>query len=394
MPGAGGADAAGRSLVVDARGLMQSGIGRYLREVLSRLLDDPRFSQLSLLGKPAELSGFLAGRAGASRVRVVSFPYGFYSIPAQGHWLALAARGALRADAAFFPHYDIPLLGIPGRSVVTVHDLIHFKLPELFPRWRLAAAGFVLRRAVARAQRVVVVSEATGRDLVERFPDFREKVTVIPNGGSAALSAAPPPPARRSAEIRGLRPYLLCVGNRKPHKNWVAAVEVLARLRTEFPEMKLVLVGREFGEGDAVAERARALGVESSVLELGAVPDAELRELYQQTECLLFPSLYEGFGLPVLEAMALGAPVVASDRSSIPEVVGDAGALVDPTDWTTMAAEVRRLVQDSALREERVRLGRERAAGFTWERTAVRTADVLWEVAASRAGSGVSREHP
>jgi glycosyltransferase involved in cell wall biosynthesis len=369
-------------VLVDARGLLTSGIGRYLRGVVAAILADPRVSGVKLLGEPASLRDFARSAAGGHKAAVVPYDHGFYSPAAQAAWLALRARGIADADVAFFPHYDAPCLAMPARSVLTVHDLIHFKVPEAFAAWRRAAAGVLLHRGVTAAARVIAVSDATRRDLVERIPSAAGKVVVVPNGVTRFFGEGAGGGPSVGAGIGG--PYLLCVGNRKPHKNLEGAVETLARLAAARPELRLVVVGEVYPGWSAVLERAEALGVRGRIVELSGVDDARLRALYAGCEALLFLSLYEGFGLPVLEAMAAGAPVVASDRSSIPEVVGDAGLLVDPRDPAAAAAAVLRLAADPAFRAERVRRGRARAAQFTWERAGRETADILNRVAAQR----------
>ncbi len=370
------------SVLVDARGLLSSGIGRYLREVLAVLFRDERFGRIELLGEPEAVRDFCAGMPHAEKARVRSYPYGFYSLRAQMEWLRLHVTGALVADVAFFPHYDAPLVALPARSVVTVHDLIHFKVVEAFPWWRRLAADVLLRRGVASAAEVITVSESTRQDLAERLPAFAEKINVVPNGVSALFEKPIGGSPSEYSPIEG--PYLLCVGNRKPHKNLIVAIEVLAVLRDEAPELRLVLVGDVFRGWDGVLRRADDLGVRDRLVEVSKVSDAVLQSLYAGCEVLLFPSLYEGFGLPVLEAMASGAPVIASNSSSLPEVVGDAGLLVDPRDPYDMARGVLQLRRDSALRNELVRRGRERAARFSWEQTGLETADILHRVAEGR----------
>lgn len=373
----------GVSVVVDARGLRQSGIGRYLREMLRRLLPRPEFGRFILAGDPAELGGFLAGVAGGEKGTVVPFEHAFYSPAAHLHWGMLAASGELRADVAYFPHYDVPLTAGGTPAVVVVHDLIHFRLPQYFPLAKRVAASAVLARAVRQSEAVVVLAGATRRDLLERHPSAGPRLHVIPNGVSGDLASGEASATVGGRPVESLRPFLLCVGNRKPHKNFRTAVEVLARLREQEPALRLVVVGQGF-EGDGVRERARALGVADAVVELIQVSDAELLGLYRAAEVLLFPSLYEGFGLPLLEAMAVGLPVVASDRASIPEVVGDAGIVVGAEDAEGMAAAVARVRGDAALRARLVEAGRRRAAELTWDASADRMAALLLKVARSR----------
>jgi alpha-1,3-rhamnosyl/mannosyltransferase len=359
----------GRSLLVDGRGIAHSGLGRYLREVLARVSADPRFGRVTLLGHPGEARRFAPG------AEVLPFPHGFYSPVGQARWLALAARGALRHDVAFLAHYDVPFPGPPPRSVVVVHDLSHFTLAH-FPAWKVALAGAVLRQTVKRAARVVVPSLSTRDALLERFPWAAPRVRVVSEGVDPSWAA---PAGPLPAGVEG--PYLLCVGNRKLHKNLVTAVEVLHRVRPVHPGMRLVLAGGGGEDSDAVRERVEALGVREAVVELRGVDDEGLRALYAGAACFLFPSLTEGFGLPVLEAMAAGAPVVASSRTSIPEVVGDAGILAGPHDVEALAAGVLRCLDDPAFRAALVERGRARAAGFRWDVAAGEIADLLCEVA-------------
>ncbi len=355
-----------------------SGIGRYLRENLRHVFARAAFGRVRLLGHPGELEAFVAEAGGPEvATEIVPFSHGFYSPGAYAAWLALGARGRLAADVAFFPHYDVPPLGALPPAVVTVHDLMHFRLPAMFAAHKRLLAARVLRRAVRRAARVVTGAEHARRDLTAWMPWAAERITVVPHGVDPSFAAPVPEPAL--AWSGALRPYLLCVGNRKPHKNVVTAVEVLARLRARRPELRLVLAGPRFRGSDGVAERAAALGVADAVVDAGPVSEDRLRALYRDAECLLFPSLYEGFGLPVLEAMASGTPVVASDRTSVPEVVGDAGLMVEALDADAMAAAVERLWSDGALRASLVTRGRERAAAFTWEAAASRVHRIILE---------------
>lgn len=378
-PRAAGRPSEPRSLLADARGLRLSGIGRYTREVLARVLRDPRFGRVALLGRPHELRGFLEGLREAGRAEVVPFAHHYYSPAAQLHWLSLGARGALAADAGFFPHDDVPLGGPLPPSLVTVHDLAQFRLPTLFPAWKRALGGVVLRSAVSRARRVVADSRFTRDDLAARFPAAAAKMEVVHLGVGGDIATHAPSEAAL-ARASELAPFLLVVGNQKPHKNLGAALQVLARLRGERPGLRLVVAGRHYPGDEPLATRARGLGVEDAVVDLGAVDDDLLRALYGSAECLLFPSYFEGFGLPVLEAMAWGLPVVASNRASIPEAVGDAGLMADPDDWDAMAEAVRSL-RPGPLRDEMVARGRRRAALVTWDATAERTVELLLEVA-------------
>lgn len=376
-----GSEGRGITLTVDARGLRASGIGRYLREVLAFVMSDSRFGNVTLLGDPPEVNRWLDSTPHAVESRVVPFDHPFYSPSSQLHWLALRASAQIDTDAYFFPHYDGPVVGLPRRSLVTVQDLIHFKVPEAFPRGKRIAAGLMLRRVCRQAGRIVVTSEATREDLEDRLPFTASKTVVIPLGISAAFAPEGVNGKRGPVEP----PFILCVGNQKAHKNQVAAVETLARLRARWPELRLVLAGRAYEGTELVRERARRLDVEESVVEIVEPDDEQLLQLYRSCGALLFPSLYEGFGLPVLEAMSAGAPVVAANTSSIPEVAGEAAILVGPHDYDAMASATARLLDDDRHRSEILQAGARRARQFSWTDTAQRIADEL--AAIGRAGA-------
>jgi glycosyltransferase involved in cell wall biosynthesis len=368
-------------VVVDARALGCSGIGRYLEELLLQWLAEPPFAALTLLGDPDRLHALVAASAGALPVTVLAHDGAFYTARAQRSWLRVRRRALAGAAAAFFPHWDAPLVGLPAASVVTVHDLIHFRVAEAASPLRRAVAGPVLRRVVTGAGRVVCGSEASRGDLVAMLPDARDRVRVIPYGVSDRFRGAPPAGA---GPVEG--PYLLCVGNQKPHKNLAAAVDVLARLRgdEEHAALRLVVVGRRF-PGGGVAERARARGVEDAVVELGEVDDATLHRLYAGCTALLFPSRYEGFGLPVVEAMAAGAPVIASSTAAVAEAVDGVWSVYAPDDVAGMTAQAEALLAGRADRERAQARGRARAAALSWATAARETARVLGEVADGRA---------
>ncbi|AHG91022.1 glycosyl transferase group 1 [Gemmatirosa kalamazoonensis] len=366
---------AASTLLVDARVLHASGLGRYLRELLAEWLRDPPFRSIELLGDPDALGAFLDAHPTGASVRVVPHAGRVYSARSQWSWLAARlARGA-RERVTFFPHWDVPLALFPRRSVVTVHDITPFRVPDAFTPGKRALGRPMLRHAVRRATRVVCVGQATASDLGEWFPSVARKLVAVPNGVSQRFFGRPPgpPPLDES--------YVLCVGNQKPHKNLGAAVDVLAALRPQFPSLRLVVAGGRDTPTPIARARAAELGLGDAVVELGAVDDDLLHRCYAGAAALLFPSRYEGFGLPVVEAMAAGAPVVASSTPAVREVVGGAAPVYDPDDVRGMAAEVRTLLTDPTLRATRIADGRERASQFSWARAARETARVLHDAA-------------
>jgi glycosyltransferase involved in cell wall biosynthesis len=282
------------------------------------------------------------------------------------------------ARVAFFPHWDAPLMRMPARAVVTVHDLIPFRVPGAFPVHKRALARPALARVLRTASRIVCVSEASANDVRQWAPAQARKVVAIPNGVADVFANASPAVLTPGVAV----PYLLCVGNQKPHKNLAAAVGVLAHLRgAGHAELRLVVAGRQFTPDGDARRLAHAAGVGDAVVPIGEVGDEALRALYASCGVLLFPSRYEGFGLPVLEAMLAGAPVVASSTPAVAEVAGDAASLHAPDDVAGMAAACHRLLTDEAARADSVRRGRAWAARFRWTETARRTGRLLQAVA-------------
>jgi glycosyltransferase involved in cell wall biosynthesis len=261
------------------------------------------------------------------------------------------------------------------RRVVTVHDLIYARFPEAHQGLRAKGMKLLVPRAVRRCDRVIVDSQSTREDLVELLGVSPERIDVVPLGLGTVQREAPL--ERRELRDRfelDERPVLLSLSAKRPHKNLLALIEALALIDVEERPV-LVLPGYPTAHEAELRARSAELGVAESVRLAGWVSPAELEGLWELASAFVFPSLYEGFGLPVLEAMARGVPVACSRSSSLPEVAGEAALLFDPRDRQEIAASVRRLLADSSLRERLRALGLARAEAFTWERTARLTLD-------------------
>ena len=280
----------------------------------------------------------------------------------------------LRPDLLHSPDFIPPGFGY-RRSVITVQDLSFLRYPQFLTDESRRYYNKQIPWAVDRADHILTISEATGRDLTSLLGVAPDRVTVTPLAADPALRCLAP---REVEQIIGSydlsRGYVLFVGTLEPRKNVVGllrAYRVLVDLgRTD---AALVLAGERGWLYDEVFEEMHSLGLEGRVRLLQAVPDRDLPGLYGGAGVLAMPSFYEGFGLPALEAMACGTPVVAAQRGALPEVVGDAGLLVDPEDSDSMAAALERALLDEQLRSRLRQLGLEQASQFTWERTAQRT---------------------
>jgi glycosyltransferase involved in cell wall biosynthesis len=276
------------------------------------------------------------------------------------------------------------------RRVVTVHDLIYARFPEAHPGLREKGMKVLVPLAARRSDRVIADSLSTREDLIGLLGIASERIDVVPLGLGAVRREAPL--AEREVRARfdlGERRVVLSLSAKRPHKNLAALIGALAQLPAERRPL-LVLPGYPTWHEAELRERAERAGVAADVRLCAWVSNAELEGLWAIAEAFVFPSLYEGFGLPVLEAMARGVPVACSNASSLPEVAGDAALLFDPHEEAAIATAIERLLADPELRGRLRALGRERAKLFTWERAARLTLDSYARALGPGARTGAS----
>jgi glycosyltransferase involved in cell wall biosynthesis len=363
------------SIAIDARKYFDFGIGSYIQNLVASLSTLSNDYSFSLYLSEGDLTRVPVPSGWARRACL----YRKYSVGE----LFFFQREIRRDNIDLFhePHYTLPF-GLKGRSVVTVHDLIHLKFPQFFSSLQRAYASFVLRKAAREAGGVIAVSRTTKEDLVESFGIPADAVTVVYNGIKPVFRKLEGANYRKLVRERvGLtRPYLLFVGNIKPHKNIPTLLRALALTRQVHNDVCLAFAGGSCLESASLRALVRELRLTDAVKDLGHLPDADLLLAYNGASVLVLPSLYEGFGFPVLEAMACGTPVVASTGGSLPEVVGDAAILCDPTQPEEFSAAIISLLNDSRKSANLVRRGFTQAARFTWEQSAAGTLDVYSKV--------------
>lgn len=287
-------------------------------------------------------------------------------------------------DLLFVPAHALPIVS-PPRSVVTIHDLGFLYHPEAHTRIQRLYYRLFTRLSAQRATRIIAISEATRRDLLHFYGTPADKIAVIYHGVDQRFRPLPAPEIQAARDRYGITaPYLLFVSTVQPRKNVARLIEAFARVRAELGAthpLRLVLAGKRGWMTGQIERRAVELGIDPWVQFVGYVADADLPALLGGAQALVIPSLYEGFGMTVLEAQACGTPVLASNVSSLPEVVGNAGLLVDPTDVSAIADGILRLVLDRALHEDLRSRGLEQVRPWTWERTARQTLEVLEQAA-------------
>jgi alpha-1,3-rhamnosyl/mannosyltransferase len=330
---------------------------------------------LSVLFDPAHPLSLSAGQS----VQLIPVSTSPFSLRQQ--WVIPRMLSTLSASLYHSAYYLMPYR-VPVPAFLTVYDLI----PLLFPSHSTTRARLLFRWTTATAlhavDQSVAISSATREDFARHFAIPSERMVTVP------LAADPvfrPQPAEKVVAFRtryGLPDdFLLYLGSNKPHKNLLSLVEAYARTAEGGETLLLVIAGAWDPRYPEPRERADMLGLAERVIWLGRIPDVDLPALYSSAMAFVFPSLYEGFGLPPLEAMACGTPVACSDSSSLPEVTGDAALLFEPTDVESITRALNRISHDDMLRAQLSARGLNQAARFSWERTARETLELYRKVA-------------
>lgn len=351
-------------VALDARKLFDGGIGTYIRGLLSSLARDPRGDEFIALVDPRD-AGRVAWPGPVGERVAAAGKYGLAE-----HWVVPREARAAGAAVLHAPHYTLPLLW-GGPSVVTIHDLIHLRFPHFHPPGAALYARVVAGHAVARARVVLADSEFTREDVIDRLGAHPDRVRVVYLAVPEGIAAPAPEAVEAFRAARGLpAAYVLYVGARKRHKNLELLLRAWAAMR-EADRPPLVLSGAPWPADDAHARLAASLGVASHVRFAGELRgEGELSALYAGAALYAHPALCEGFGLPPLEAMACGTPVLASDAGSLAEVLGDGAELLAPREPEAWAHAVTRLLSDTEARGALVRRGHARVARYAWAKTA------------------------
>jgi alpha-1,3-rhamnosyl/mannosyltransferase len=356
-----------------------AGVRRYVKALVPALLSLDDAPELVALGGDAR-----AIPAGVGHIHEPPHP------PTNAGWsLVGLPRAAARArvDLIHAPAYTAPFWA-PAPVVVTIHDVSYERHPEWYPYRRDWLRRAFYRRSARSATHILTDSVFSAGEIAAAYGIPRDRITVATLGVSEAFARADRQlPCELPAAVTS--PFLLHVGDLHERRNLAVAVEAVLEARRHFgalPTLSLVLAGMDAGIGDSLCALAAGADAPDAVVRLGPVEESLLHSLYSCATALVYPSRYEGFGLPLVEAMATGTPVIASRAASIPEVLGDAGILLDPDDTRGWTEAIMAVVNDEALRARMSAAGLSRATSFTWARTARTTLDVYRRAA----GNGVA----
>jgi glycosyltransferase involved in cell wall biosynthesis len=385
-------------IALDARRIRDFGFGTYIRNLLRALAAVGVPHHFLLITRPDDQHEFDGLPANFERVI-----YARNDLDLRDHLAFPWLIRRLKVDLTHIPLNQVPLL-LPRPYVVTVHDLSAL-VYETHEGWRHELRVMGMRRTLRRAARIIAVSESTRHDVVNILGIPATKVTRIYGAtdprysrhdlGGDARAAGPEAWERERRRIleryQVNYPFLLYAGTIRPQKNIPRLIEAFALIKRElaghelYDDLRLIIIGDEISRYPLVRQTVLQSRVQSSVRFLGFIPINALRVFFEAAEAFVFPSLYEGFGLPPLEAMASGTPVVCSKSTSLPEVVGDAAMTVSPDNVFDIARGMREVLLSPLLRNELIARGRQQAARFTWEETA-RQVNLLYE---SAAGGGI-----
>jgi glycosyltransferase involved in cell wall biosynthesis len=372
-------------VIIDGRLILptMTGVGRYLLGLVPALVDANPELGLELWLQDDLPANHPVWSLAKDRLRLRKLPIQHMS--AIGQLFIPRLLASSHPDIFHYPHFDLPWL-VPGSVVTTIHDLKYIACPGLFPhqaRLRRWAIRLSTAFSCRRSRLVITDSDSTAQDLVRYLGIPKEKIRTAPLGIDPLFSRVPPPSEIDSVLHRyGLeRPYLLFVGERRPHKNLGDLIEAFALFRSMVSRSyRMAIVGKRYSDYTLPEKMTQERGLLKQVRFIDSLPDSDLPALYHAADAFVLLSLYEGFGLPVLEAMASGVPVVVSNRTSLPEVAGKGGILVSPGDPEQAALALCKVIPGGEMREACIAAGFEQVKTFSWERCA-RLTNIVYQEA-------------
>lgn len=351
---------------IDGRHINGSGIGTYVLNLIKEFQN--KNVDINVYCKSNQINNFLD-----FSIKTTRFDCNIYSIKEQVE--SIITINGKNHDLLHWPHYNIPL-GYNAPLVTTIHDIIHLKFPQFLPnKAAYYYAYFMISQALRKSKKIITVSNHTKQDLLKTFKVNEDKITVIYNGVSKEFNNCIDHDLIKKVkkEYNIEKPYILFIGNVRAHKNILRLIRAFKGLKSVCSGYKLVIIGEEH-------KNLKGLEVDKDILLLGYVENQKLPAFYAGASLFVFPTLYEGFGLPPLEAMACGTPVITSNISSLPEVVGDAAIKVNPYSVEEIVKAMYSVLTNKEISRKLVYRGLERVKLFCWEKTANQTLNVYKEV--------------
>lgn len=358
-----------------------TGIGRYINGLVSALLRHHCQHKLLLLVRADLQNTHPLLNLDSQHVNVL--PTSLSGTSAANLFMVDGLIRSFNPDIYHHPHFDLPLF-VRCPSVITVHDLKYVTNPNFFfgglANSKSQIMKWLLARSVKCADKVLAVSDSTKKDILRVFPKTNPaKILTTHLGVDDFLERNSVEPTHRAAS---LKPYILFVGERRPHKNIVLLIKAFAELKIKFESgLKLLIVGKKYRDYREPETLIEQLNLSRAVRIFDDVSDHELASFYENAEVFVFPSLYEGFGFPVLEAMRFGVPVISSDKTSLPEIVGRAAIIIDPRSTEQLVTAIRSVLGNKETRRRLVEKGFERVKSFSWKKTAEKTMAVYESIA-------------
>lgn len=357
---------------IDARfyGTKNKGLGRYTKEVVDKVIDLDQANDYVVFLRENNFNEF---KPNNPRVKKVKADIRWYTLREQFVLPYIFWREKL--DLMYFPHFNVPLF-YPGKFMVTIHDLILTKHPTqrastlspLVYRIKNFAYKLVIILAIKRAKQIIAVSKFTASDIKKKFKVNSIKIKVVYEGVASDLKGNENKDDKKVISRYNIhRPYMLYVGNAYPHKNLEGLVKVFVKIKYNYPDNSLVLVGKEDYFYNRLKNFAKTVDHGEDIIFPGFVPDFDLVSFYRLAEVYVFPSFFEGFGLPPLEAMVHDCPVVSSNKTSLTEILEDAALYFDPDDQIDMQKKIEKVINNTDLRRSLIKKGQEQANKYSWQ---------------------------
>jgi len=366
------------SVAIDARMITNTGIGRYIKELINN------FTDTLLSGSGLELTALTSKNnslpENISRVSARSAPLSFFEQTELPYRL-----WQRKIELLHSPQFNVPLFS-PSRQITTIHDCAFDKVPEEVPSVRAKLYyRFMMNRSIKKSQKLIAVSQQTKDDIINYYDVPSDKIEVIPHGINSdkiklAAKNTDHEKVLRKYNLNGVS-YGLHVGLMRPRKNQLGIVQALSNIKNKLPDgFQFVFVGKKDSRFFNIKKLSEKFAIRNLIRETGFVGDDELSVLYDEASFFLFPSLYEGFGLPVLEAMSVGTPVITSKISPLSDIVENAALLVDPENSQEIASTIIKLISSESIQRKLIKNGYDRVNAFSWSDTATKTKNLYREV--------------